>query len=449
VNEPDDLPSDSAPMSTGERIEAGQSLHRAGRLAQAERLYREVLRENPDNPDALHLLGVVAMQVGKPEASVKLIADAIEAQPDIAAFHANLGRAWQSLGQTEKACNALQRALQLAPGAAEFRSALGVVLQNAGDLDAAIAQYHHVLRDDPGDHGTLYNLGTALKQAGDLEQAIQVLWQAHRIDEGHPQASPALAGYLLEQGDIRDALTVCDQCLARNPRVQYAVTFKAIALHRLGDPVGAHYLLDYETLIRAFRPKPPPDFGNLEDFNAALARHVCEHPTLEYERSENATRNGRHTGDLLAEPAGPVRPLTRTLGGAVHQYLNELPFDRDHAFLGRRHEHWRLNIWGVVMDTMGHQLPHVHPDGWISGCYYVQVPRVVRSDDHKQAGWIEFGQPPPELEGTEPVPTWTYRPESGTVVLFPSYLYHRTVPFRGDEQRISIAFDLIPIAAAP
>jgi len=116
-------------MSTRERIEAGQSLHQAGRLAQAERLYREVLRENPDNPDALHLLGVVAMQVGKPEASVQLIADAIEAQPDIAAFHANLGRAWQALGQTEKACNALQLALELAPDARASSGAWDVELQ--------------------------------------------------------------------------------------------------------------------------------------------------------------------------------------------------------------------------------------------------------------------------------------------------------------------------------
>ena len=106
----------------------------------------------------------------------------------------------------------------------------------------------------------------------------------------------------------------------------------------------------------------------------------------------------------------------------------------------------RLQAWAVVMQSQGHQLAHTHPDGWVSGVYYAQVPDTVRSDDVSQAGWIEFGRPLPDLMGDAVPHTRRLQPAAGMLVLFPSYFYHETVPFQGDEQRISIAFDATPSA---
>ena len=84
----------------------------------------------------------------------------------------------------------------------------------------------------------------------------------------------------------------------------------------------------------------------------------------------------------------------------------------------------------------------------MSGVYYVALPPVVNEADNKaaQEGWIEFGAPPPEFTPEFDLETVTYEPQEGTAFFFPSYLFHRTLPFKGDTQRISLAFDVKPMS---
>lgn len=90
------------------------------------------------------------------------------------------------------------------------------------------------------------------------------------------------------------------------------------------------------------------------------------------------------------------------------------------------------------------QLPHIHPPPWLSGVYYVTVPDGVGRDDGDRFGWIEFGR----IGYTFPLPVEPerrpLRPQEGLMVLFPSYFDHRSLPFRSDGERISVAFDAVP-----
>jgi uncharacterized protein (TIGR02466 family) len=95
------------------------------------------------------------------------------------------------------------------------------------------------------------------------------------------------------------------------------------------------------------------------------------------------------------------------------------------------------------MGAQGHQVPHIHPGAVISGVYYVKVPSVVAKPDRDHAGWIEFGRPDPRHDCRVEPEVRRLQPREGRMVLFPSYLYHRTIPFATDEQRISIAFDVM------
>lgn len=95
------------------------------------------------------------------------------------------------------------------------------------------------------------------------------------------------------------------------------------------------------------------------------------------------------------------------------------------------------------MSTGGHQEPHIHHTAWLSGVYYARLPESVRPDDPMRSGWIEFGQPPPRYPCECEYPLESICPREGMLVLFPSYLFHRTIPFPSDEIRISFAFDVI------
>ena len=101
-----------------------------------------------------------------------------------------------------------------------------------------------------------------------------------------------------------------------------------------------------------------------------------------------------------------------------------------------------LHGWFVRLVTGGHQAFHNHPYGWMSGCLYLQMPE--RSPPGE--GAIEFslaGDGFPFLSG-RPSPSLTHQPRPGQLALFPSSLFHRTIPFRSDEERLCIAFDLKP-----
>lgn len=252
-----------------------------------------------------------------------------------------------------------------------------------------------------------------------------------------------VAGILLEQGKAGEALEACDACLAVSPQYSAALGYKGIALDEVGDREGVRRLMDYDRLVRPSPIEVPESFSGLESFNRALADHILNHPTLEEDPGLNATRNGLHTKELLSEPLGPFAEFQQVLQRKAQAYLHEIPSDPSHPFTASKPSSFKLTIWAVVMNDGGHQISHTHGDGYISGVYYVQIPDVVARSGNGQEGWIEFGQPPKEFNCRVEPEVITIQPEEGMVVLFPSYAYHRTIPFESDQQRISIAFDFL------
>ena len=150
------------------------------------------------------------------------------------------------------------------------------------------------------------------------------------------------------------------------------------------------------------------------------------------------------TRELLTEPKGPVGVLEAMMGDAVDDYLASVPRDESHPFLARQPRSWSLTAWGVIMQSQGHQIPHFHGSGWLSGVYYVRIPAVVGAPGETRAGWIEFGRPWADLDLAVEPEVRALQPEEGLMLLFPSYFFHGTIPFESAEERICIAFDVRP-----
>jgi len=103
-------------------------------------------------------------------------------------------------------------------------------------------------------------------------------------------------------------------------------------------------------------------------------------------------------------------------------------------------DRWTLRIWGTVLAPGGHQLPHLHPLAWLSGVYYVAVPPGLGDD-----GALEFGEPPTQFALKIEPERRRVSARPGQLVLFPSWFWHRTLPFAQAGERISIAFDVMPL----
>ncbi|MEX2647566.1 MAG: 2OG-Fe(II) oxygenase family protein, partial [Alphaproteobacteria bacterium] len=177
-------------------------------------------------------------------------------------------------------------------------------------------------------------------------------------------------------------------------------------------------------------------------FHAALIAEVRAHPTLTetWNPKQRAARGGYLATRLFVEAAPALAMLETAIRAAIDGLKAALSDDAQHPFLMRKPARYALDAWCNILVADGHQAPHIHNLGWLSGVYYVRVPPQI--GDRDPAGWIEFGRPGYGLPETPAMTLRTVRPREGLAVMFPSYVWHRTIAFVGEGERISIAFDL-------
>jgi tetratricopeptide (TPR) repeat protein len=225
--------------------------HRRGRLDQAASVYQAALAENPDNPDALHLLGLVAIQRGDPAQGVSLIGRAVELRPDDAASHSNLAEAYRACGQIDRAVASCQRAIELQPQYPEAHSNLALILLRRGEIEAAITHFREAIRQQPRFASAHNGLGNALRQKGDRAAALAHYKIAVALDPRSAEAHSNLGRVLMEEGDPKLALLHSEEAVRLRPHL-------AAALTNLANVLIVHGRLDEAKarLLEAVRLEP-------------------------------------------------------------------------------------------------------------------------------------------------------------------------------------------------
>jgi uncharacterized protein (TIGR02466 family) len=417
---------------------------RSGRLREAEALCRQVLRAQPNHPTALNLLGTIARQAGRPEAAAALLRKAVAAAPGYADAHYNLGNALRDCGDRRGAVAAYDAALALKPGMAGWHNNRGVALLDEGDAAGAEQAFRRAISLKPDYAEAHGNLGNALTKQERLADAVAAYRQAAAINPRFAGALANLGGALIKAGDTAAALDPLNAALALDRQHVRATAYKAIALRELGRDAEADYLENVELLIGADRPPAPPGYASIEAFNAALIADIRVHPTLkqDWDPYQRAARHGSVAVDLLAHKTPGIAAFEATIRRAIDAFARRLPDDPAHPFLCRKPKAYSLIVWANILKEEGHQASHIHNLGWLSGVYYPMIPPAIRDGDPEHLGWIEFGKPGYDLPCRYAPRLHRIKPENGLVLMFPSYFWHRTIPFRGAAERISVAFDL-------
>jgi protein O-GlcNAc transferase len=191
--------------------------HQAGRWLEAEACYRQLLEVRPDHPDALHLLGVLAMQAGDHARAAELIAGAIRAYPSNPMSHFNLGVALQAQNKFDEAKQSYRNALSLNANYAEAHNNLALLLQAQGELDEAIGHYRKTLLILPDYAQAHVNLGSALLAQGDLADAAEHFYRALSLAPDSADAHTNLGFALHEQGELDKAIEHYLRALSSRP----------------------------------------------------------------------------------------------------------------------------------------------------------------------------------------------------------------------------------------
>jgi tetratricopeptide (TPR) repeat protein len=218
------------------QLEEALRLHTAGELDAAQEVYRRVLQQNPNDADALHLLGALLAQQGQAESGLELIDRAIAVDPTCADFLNNRGLILAALGRTDQAIAAHRQAIRLNPNFAEAHNNLGNALLQKGRIDEAAAMYRRTIALRPDYANAHSNLGVALHRLGKSDEAIAEYRAALKYQPQHAEAQSNLGVALREIGQIEKAIAAYRAAIAIDENCADAHANLGAALHDVGRP---------------------------------------------------------------------------------------------------------------------------------------------------------------------------------------------------------------------
>jgi len=218
-----------------EALAVGLQHHQAGQLPQAEQIYRQILAQKPGYPNALHLLGLLALQTGRPVEAVLLIEQAVAADPTQAVYYGNLGSACLLAGRHEEASAALKQALSINPLYPDAHYNEGVIHHHFGRLEASVASYRRCLELRPNHFQAIVNLGVVYQDLFQFAEAKQCYEQAIELQPRSAVAHYNLGSVLKNQGHLDTALDYYDRALNIDPQYAPAIASRALVQLTLGD----------------------------------------------------------------------------------------------------------------------------------------------------------------------------------------------------------------------
>ncbi len=404
------------------------ALKGAGRFDEALAAFGEALRLRPGHPATLANMASCLLAADRPCEAVAVL-EGVADHPDVLNHR---GIALARLGRRAEAADAYRRALMLRPGHVETRLNLADVADDAEAEKLASS----VLAEVPNHPRAANQLGLLRERAGDRAGAARALAQGFDRARPHHALGINLARNLIRSGQPREALTVCEDMLAGSPSVTTPLALASVALDRLGESEARDTLMGIDRFVTVHDIDAVDGFADMAAFNAALVAELAAHPSLVEEPEGLVTRQGRQS-DELAHDATPaiaaLGDLARSKLAAKRERLAGMA--KDHPFLRALPDEWSLTLWGTILRAGGEVGAHIHAPNWMSGVYYPDFAE-------EEGGAFAIGVLPGEL-GEPDLPHRVFRPRTSRMILFPSYLWHGTLPFAGAD-RISFAFDLVP-----
>jgi Flp pilus assembly protein TadD len=347
--------------------------------------------------------------------------------------------------------DAHRRAADRQPQNAQLQLALIRYLIESKQGEEAVERLS-VLRRASDDPQLIALQARAYGVSGDLDSADQLFFEADSVLGGHDVAfCNALVGHLLKSGRWSEAAARAERATEMRPDCQESWAYLATAWRLLQDS-REEWLCGYDRLAGLMPVEVPSGWTSIEDFLLELRQSLDPLHKARTHPLTQSLRGGSQTpGRLFGRPDVRISALQAALLQTVEGWLKTLPLDSVHPFLGRAQRSVRFTgSWSVKLWQSGSHANHFHSDGWMSSAFYVSLPpsvahqvEVGEAHSNGPAGCLQLGQPPEEL-GLDLAPRRVIRPRVGHLALFPSYLWHGTVPFNDAEPRITVAFDMLP-----
>lgn len=387
-------------------LNRGVALLGLTKVGEAQAAFADGVRRWPQDGGLQNALASVRWMQGAGESFAGSFEEEVRRRPEATALRLGCADLLRRADLRERAEAMLREGLAREPNSALLQGALGVVLDESGRTAEGLPFLQRAVAGAPGNIGARGNL-------------IAALLRLSRSDEALAQTTP-----------LRRAQPFNGDWIA----------YEGMALRQKGDP-RYHDLFDYDLMVQPYDMTPPNGYASIAAFNEALRDALNRLHVLETHPLDQSLRGGSQTTRSLLTIGDPViKQYLAALEAPIRSYISTM-HEPNHPWSGRKTENFKFaGAWSVKLKPNGFHINHLHPEGWISSAYYVSLPEVTRSGEG-QEGWIKFGEPRWPTPGcaVEKV----VQPREGRLVLFPSYMWHGTIPFSSGE-RITAPFDVVP-----
>ena len=477
----------------------GSTLKAQGKLEEAIAAYNKAVSIKPDYAEAYYNMGIALNEKGKLKEAIDAYSKALYIKSDYAEAYNNMGVTLQSFGKLEKAIDSFNKAIAHKTSYVDAYYNMGVSLQKQGKLEEAIDAYNKAIAIKP-DYAKAYNnMGNAVREQGKLEKAIDAYNKAIAIKPDYANAYYNMGIALNEQGKLEEAIEAYSKAIAIKPDYTDARTNLAILLfeNRLYEKSTELFAMDssirsqsnllksfYEqgekakffkqlnyliergvnnAVIGSFLSRSEGSFGIKKDnpFCNKPLNYVsqielnkeCDFKKIFVKSASNILRNnevkhksqghltnGIQTSGNIFTQVGSVTDQWHNIIQAELKKYKDYFCDSEEGFITNWPSDYSIIGWLVSMKSGGELSAHIHDPGWITGSIYINVPPKSKKDSGNLVVTTEDAKPDKgKSENMKSIDVVT-----GSLVLFPSSLLHYTIPFESDENRIVLAFDVIP-----
>jgi tetratricopeptide (TPR) repeat protein len=464
------------------RTRIGVILRHLGKLDEALAELDAVLANYPPTFEALYYRGVTLAALERFDDAAADLTQAALLKPQSFEAVRALANNLRSANRLDESLAAYWRTMELQPLNPAVHEDLNQLAWMAGRTDTFLRSFVYAREKHGDDPNLLFSEAQIRMQRNDAQSAEPLLKRGLEIAPNHGNVNALLGRLLSRRGRHEESFEAFDRAVAADPTItayrnefgyallrgkqakasleqfegalrlnpfdQLALGGLCIAYRELGDS-RYHELVNIPSFARAFQLKVPSGFADPAAFNAALAQELLGLHTMTSEPLDQTLRGGTQTpGLLFMRKSKLIEQLRESISEAVTTYIRELPAAADHPLLARKLDEFSFtHSWSCKLRSSGFHTNHVHSMGWISSAYYVSLPDALEDGTERQ-GWLKFGESHLELSGADR-PEHFVKPVVGQLVLFPSYFWHGTVPFQSSDDRLTVAFDVVPGVVDP
>ncbi len=443
----------------------GNILRDLGKTNEAEVSTRKAIELAPNFANAHYNLGNILKVIGRLKEAELSLRKAIELNPDFAEAYSNLGNTLSGLGRLKEAELSLLKAIELNPDFAEAYSNLANTLTDLGRLKEAELLLRKAIEIKPGLPDLYLNLGNTLELLGKREEAISLWEKAVELNPEADKSVIALANHLCYKQKYDLALQYLSKNKSNSCQILYLecllsldrekdfnekymeLSKKRVCNAKIGGIVE-HANIIYEKKYNSSFCNESIKYVLIDKINEELFSENDRNEMIDYtrnsekeDRPQGLLNNGIQTvGNLFLLDYPFIKSIKKALEMKIEQYKQKFKHS-EQGFITHWPKNYELRSWMISMKSGGFLKQHNHEYSWITGSYYIQIPKYNNNDD---SGKIAFSYQGPRFPNKEKNFNLTIKNiEDRDICIFPSSLFHHTIPFQSEKERICFVFDLI------